>query len=235
MRPASRAPASDKAAEIAPPPGPARRARLTAEAALLYLGGPLAIHYGVVVWNLRVFVLLAAALPVLALILWLDGSFDRRHAFHIGGTGRHFRRVLLTFLLAAPLIALFTYGLFPGRFLSLPRFRPELWLLILAFYPFVSAAPQELLYRVLFFHRYRTLFGGHRAVAILANAGLFGFAHIIFGSAVSVAGSFALGLLLAWRYETSRSFWPVWLEHAFYGALAFTIGLGGFFYLSAGG
>jgi len=218
----------------APPPGGARRVRLTLEAALLYLGGPLAIHYAVVNWHMRVFALLALALPFLLLILWLDGDLDRR-VFRLKGVSGQLRSVLLTFLALGPLIAAGTWLLLPGAFLSLPRYRPELWTMIVLLYPFVSALPQELLYRVLFFHRFRPLFGERATLAVVANAGLFAFAHVIFGSPVSVAGSFGLGLLLAWRYENRRAFWPIWLEHALYGDLAFTVGLGRYFYLSAGG
>ncbi|WP_224405149.1 CPBP family intramembrane glutamic endopeptidase [Afifella sp. IM 167] len=211
-----------------------RRVRLAGEAALVYLGAPLAIHYAVVNWQMRVFALLALALPFLLLALWLDGRFDRR-ILRLEGTAGRLRAVGATFLVLAPLIALGTWLVLPHAFLSLPRTRPELWAMIVCFYPFVSALPQELLYRVLFFQRFRPLFGPHPAVAIGANASLFAFAHVIFGSWVSVAGAFGLGLLLAWRFERGRAFWPIWLEHALYGNLAFTVGLGRYFYLSAGG
>ena len=38
------------------------------------------------------------------------------------------------------------------------------------------------------------------------------------------------GALFAWRYERSRSFWAVWVEHVLWGWLVFTVGLGVFFF-----
>ena len=49
-------------------------------------------------------------------------------------------------------------GAGPGQAFALPRRAPGLWLAILALYPLLSAAPQEILFRVLFFRRYGALF-----------------------------------------------------------------------------
>jgi membrane protease YdiL (CAAX protease family) len=88
------------------------------------------------------------------------------------------------------------------------------------------------MYRAFFFHRYRRLFGeGGRMV--LASALAFGFVHIIFGHWISVVLSTAGGLLFAATYARSRSLLLTSLEHAFFGDLIFTIGLGQFFYHGA--
>jgi CAAX protease family protein len=42
--------------------------------------------------------------------------------------------------------------------------------------------------------------------------------------------SFIGGLIFAYRFARTRSFFAVWLEHALYGDLIFTIGLGRFFF-----
>jgi membrane protease YdiL (CAAX protease family) len=42
--------------------------------------------------------------------------------------------------------------------------------------------------------------------------------------------SFFGGLIFAWRYLRTNSFWAVALEHALYGNLIFTIGLGVYFF-----
>ena len=39
-----------------------------------------------------------------------------------------------------------------------------------------------------------------------------------------------MALLFAWRYQSSRSYWALVLEHALYGNLIFTVGLGRYFY-----
>jgi len=42
--------------------------------------------------------------------------------------------------------------------------------------------------------------------------------------------SFIGGLLFAWRYSRTGSFWAIAFEPAIYGDLIFTVGLGGYFY-----
>ena len=101
---------------------------------------------------------------------------------------------------------------------------------IMLLYPLLSVIPQELIYRTFFFHRYGPLFGEARWLAIAVNGLLFGFAHVIFGSYVSIVLTAFLGCLVAWRYDETRSFWAVWLEHSLYGCLVFTIGLGHYFF-----
>ena len=56
-----------------------------------------------------------------------------------------------------------------GAGAGLPRRATGLWLAILALYPLLSALPQELIFRVLFFRRYGRLFAGERA-AVAVNA-----------------------------------------------------------------
>ena len=119
---------------------------------------------------------------------------------------------------------------FPDEFFWLPLNRPKLWGKIMLLYPILSVVAQELIYRTFFFHRYGPLFGNERGLMILTNAAVFGLAHIIYGSYVSLVLSALFGVLLAWRYERTRSFWAVWLEHSLYGCLVFTIGLGRYFF-----
>ena len=53
---------------------------------------------------------------------------------------------------------LLVWWLVPGQALALPRRATGLWLAILLLYPVLSALPQELIFRALFFRRYRRLF-----------------------------------------------------------------------------
>ena len=100
---------------------------------------------------------------------------------------------------------------------------------------------QELVYRVFFFHRYAPALNGESWLAIAVNAALFATMHaIIFASRGSsfhweaVMISFIGGLIFAYRYTRTRSFLAVWLEHALYGDLIFTVGLGRFFFRRSG-
>ena len=51
---------------------------------------------------------------------------------------------------------------------------------------------------------------------------------------VAVLGTMATGLLFAARYAMTRSYWAVFVEHALWGALVFTVGLGQFFFTGVG-
>jgi membrane protease YdiL (CAAX protease family) len=117
----------------------------------------------------------------------------------------------------------------PERWLELPRERPGLWLAVMVLYPLLSVVPQELLYRCFFFRRYRSLWGEGRG-AVLASALAFGWAHVVFLSWISVLLTLAGGWILARTFERTRSLPLVALEHALYGCLVFTVGLGRHFY-----
>ena len=100
-------------------------------------------------------------------------------------------------------------GWFPDRRLALPRRAPGVWLTILLLYPLLSALPQELIFRVLFFRRYGRLFA-ERRVAVAANALVFGLAHLMFWNWVAVALTVAGGLVFARAYlrrAASRRRW----------------------------
>jgi hypothetical protein len=125
-----------------------------------------------------------------------------------------------------------TWQFLPESFLSFPRDRPWLWLAVMAGYPLLSAWPQEMLYRRFALVRYAPLVGSGGGF-VLASGFAFGYAHIIFLNPVAVALSTAGGLLFAAGYARHRSLALVWLEHALYGCLIFTIGLGRFFFTGA--
>ncbi len=144
--------------------------------------------------------------------------------------------ILALFVLCGSALTLFAYERYPGSFLVFPRSNTPFWLLVMIFYPLISVTTQELVYRVLFFHRYAAVLNaGWLAIAV--NAALFAGMHaILFASRgphfhwEAVAISFAGGLLFALRFAATRSFLAVALEHALYGDLIFTIGLGRFFF-----
>ena len=125
--------------------------------------------------------------------------------------------------------------LFPPLLLflvMLPRHDERLWIVILCFYPFVSALPQEIVFRALFFGRYGGLFPGPR-VAIAANAGAFSLAHLFYWNWPAVILTLFGGALFAWAYREKKSFLFAWLMHALAGQIVFTTGLGIFFFHGA--
>jgi len=216
--------------EAARLPHLSRRVRLLLELAVLYIGAPLAIAWVVHSQHVPLFVALTPVLVLfIAYLLWDDGFLLRRE-LTIPIRWRILFWIVAIFAVAGGAMALAAREWMPGAFLAFPKYRPELWMFVMVAYPVLSVVPQELAYRTFFFHRYGPLFGDARWLAITVNGLLFGFAHVIFENWIAVIGTGILGILLAYRYETTRSFWAVWLEHTLYGCLIFTIGFGRYFF-----
>lgn len=136
---------------------------------------------------------------------------------------------LIRFIAAIPVLAWITLRLVPEWWLAFPRERPVIWALVMVFYPFLSALPQEFLYRRFFFWRYSTLLG-EGWVRLIANAVLFGWLHVMYENWPALVLSTVAGLFFAMTYAHTRNLTLVWIEHALYGQIAFTLGLGRFFY-----
>lgn len=169
------------------------------------------------------FVLLTAAL------LLRDERFSFRASLRWHWDGREAWRIVGVFAVAAPLLALWVWSGRPDAFLSFPREKPAVWVAVMLLYPCLSVVPQELIFRVFFFHRYANLFRSVPAT-VAASAFSFGLAHLLFGWILSVVLSAAGGVLFAWTYYRTRSVWMAVFEHALYGCLVFTIGMGRYFY-----
>jgi membrane protease YdiL (CAAX protease family) len=116
----------------------------------------------------------------------------------------------------------------PEAAFRLLREQPYLLGMIVLFYPFLSALPQELIFRPLFFRRYGGLLPA--GALMVANAALFSLAHLMYWSAVVAAMTFAGGLVFAWAYRQRRSFPLAVVLHSVSGWVIFTAGLGVFFY-----
>lgn len=137
-------------------------------------------------------------------------------------------------LLTTLVVAALALWLVPGRFLEIFRYRPELWLLIMAAYPLFSALPQEIIFRTLFFRRYARLFP-HRHVALVINALVFGLAHLFFLHPVTLVLAVLGGAVFAWTYLRNGSTLLAVVLHSIAGQLIFTSGLGIYFYHGAVG
>lgn len=107
--------------------------------------------------------------------------------------------------------------------------RPHVMLIIAVFYPLLSALPQELVFRPLFFRRYGALLPKGRA-ALIINAALFSFAHLMYWNWVVMIMTFAGGLAFAWAYEIRRSFILATVMHSVAGVVLFATGMGIYFY-----
>ncbi|WP_421905647.1 CPBP family intramembrane glutamic endopeptidase [Mameliella sp.] len=118
----------------------------------------------------------------------------------------------------------------PESAFALIRINPALMLMIAALYPFLSALPQELVFRPLFFRRYGGLLPGGTWPPLVLNAALFSFAHLMYWSWIVAGMTFFGGLAFAWSYERRGSFAEAVLLHSIAGVILFALGLGVFFY-----
>jgi uncharacterized protein len=199
-------------------------AALAIELTLVFLTPPLVIASGLLP---RVMVM-----PALWLVFLYAGwiMVRNRMTLFAGGGGAV---VLVPMLLRAAMViagmALFTAVFYPDRLFALVIEKPDLWVMVMVFYPLLSVLPQEIAFRRFFFERYRPLFG-EGEVMLVINAAVFAYVHIVFLNPVALLFTFVGGLLFAYTYDRSRSVLLVSLEHALYGNAIYTLGLGHFFY-----
>lgn len=172
-------------------------------------------------------------LLLLAGAAWLylrrQPSFDRRDLWRADAL----RPALPSILALSAGVALLLFGAValwdPGRLFDLPLESPLRWVAIATLYPLLSVYPQEVLFRGFLMHRYGPVFG-NGVPGAAASAVAFGYAHIIYGTAMSVVLTVVAGWMFARRYQRTRSLLTSSAEHAVFGVLAFTIGLGELFY-----
>ena len=125
-------------------------------------------------------------------------------------------------------LSLLIWIVWPERFLDLPREEPKLWFVFVVCYPIFSVYPQEVIFRAYFCHRYERLFGPVWLL-VVANAAAFAWAHIIFGNWVAPLLTFFGGLLFASSFRRTSSLAVCCMEHALWGLLVLSVGLGEFF------
>ncbi|CAN5801938.1 hypothetical protein BH23PSE1_BH23PSE1_12720 [soil metagenome] len=213
---------------VRPPTGLGAVAR-RGEFAAIFLAGPLVLALALPPSAMAPALLGSTALAAILLSLtagfrWAEllAGFRSVEARLVAGVAA------LTALAATGLV----FWLIPGQWLFLPRRVPDLWLTILVLYPFISALPQEIVFRLLFFRRYGWLFA-NRHVAITVNAGVFALAHLMFWNWPAFVMTFAGGWIFAFAYLQAGGFWGAVVLHVVAGSIVFTTGLGTFFYHGA--
>jgi len=150
---------------------------------------------------------------------FLGSSLTRRQAGHL----------VLRLAVAAAVLTGGILWVAPEQFLELPKSNPQLWALVMVFYPILSVYPQGLLYRGLFYARYACLFRTENG-AWLAGAVVFSLAHLVFGNVWAIVLTLAGGFLINRTYRKTGSLLTSDLEHTVYGQLIFTLGWGRFLY-----
>lgn len=214
---------------IGTPPAASRRARLAVEFAALYVAAPVAMALAMPPdWLQAVFL----GFVLVALVLLALTPDFRWREFGRGWTNIDGREMTLVAALTAAVSVALVLWLIPGQIFRLPRRAPELWMMIMMLYPLLSAFPQEVVFRMLFFRRYGSLFPDAR-LAVLASGVTFALAHLLFWSPVTVSMTFAGGILFARAYLGRGGFAAAVVMHAICGLIVFTSGLGAFFYHGA--
>ena len=117
----------------------------------------------------------------------------------------------------------------PDQVFNILREAPWMMLVIALGYPVLSALPQELVFRPLFFRRYGAILPGGGA-GLGLNAVLFSLAHLMYWSWIVAAMTLAGGLIFARAYEVERSFPMAVVLHSVAGLVIFATGMGVYFY-----
>lgn len=177
-------------------------------------------------WLVSLGILASGIVGALALVF--DPTYQRRGLVRFRGVGPGLRVVLLRGLVIAAGLFALTAFTSPSALFGFPRHRSVVWALVMVLYP-LSAYAQEIVFRPFFFHRYGHLFSTPWR-RILASGLVFGWAHIVVNNVLAMGLASIAGILFASTYERSRSTMLVSIEHALYGDIAFTIGLGSVFY-----
>lgn len=202
-----------------------RRAALWAEFLVLFVGAPLAI--ALFLPPREMFTALFAFAVAGVGLLWWTGNFDWRNLVRGWGRVRWGRSVVFGLLVGVIGVGIMRASQ-PGFVPNLSPERLRFMLLLWCLYPLLSALPQELIFRSLFFHRYGGLFAS-MAQARLANAALFSLAHLMYWSWVVLALTFVGGWIFAHVY-LRRGFPAVWVLHGIAGNVLFTVGMGRYFF-----
>lgn len=219
---------------VAAAEGRSGRLRLAFEFAAIYVAAPVAMaaltrEGSVSRWDLPAYFAGLTAIAVVLLVLTRGFSWRRLVNSPLVAD---WRALLAYTALAVGGLVLLKLWLAPEGLFAMPRYSPDLWQRIILLYPILSVLPQALIYRALFFGRYRALFPGLWP-AILANAAVFGLAHLFYMNPYAVGLSVLGGLAFAWAHAAKESFWFANLLHAISGWTLFTVGLGRYFYHGA--
>lgn len=182
----------------------------------------------------------ALSLPLLFVLLG-DPTFRARELWNARAFLRDAKRMLVVLPIGFALLVALAYvfeafGIFPedrGPFGLLVN-RPDIALIILIFYPWLSGYPQEVSHRTFFFHRYEPVLGTGAGMLVI-NAVAFSWLHAPFWNPWALLMTFFGGLLFAWTYQRTRSTLAVTVEHGLLGWWAFATGAGWFVFAGSVG
>lgn len=161
--------------------------------------------------------------------LYQDGYFHTERLWRLEAIMGVGPRLLAFFTASAIALLAITWLFLPERLFSFANEKPFDWAFLMILYPFLSALPQEIVFRVFFFHRYQNLMS--ESSLIIFSTLLFGYMHIVYFNLPSVLLSTIGGYIFTLTWVKTRSLFCIALEHTLYGSVIFTIGLGKYFML----
>lgn len=211
-------------------PAKLRLMRLRVEFAALFLVAPIAM--AVALPPERMFPALFAVTALGVFLLHSTPAFRWRGL--LAGMSAISPRVVLGVAAATALAGyvVMTITAPQGLFL-LARRSPELMLMIALAYPVLSALPQEIIFRPLFFRRYADVLPTSVFGQISLNAGVFSLAHLMYWSWIVAVMTFAGGVVFAWSYRVRGNFAEAVISHSIAGVILFAFGMGVYFYSGA--
>ncbi len=204
-----------------------RKLYLAGEFAVLFLALPM-LSVRVLPRRMGIPVLILLSILCLGLLM-RDRSFDRKRLWNAKAIVGEWRRILSIFLGVAAVMTLVVLIFDRGSLFGFVRVRPDIWAMVMVFYPVFSVYPQGIIYRAFLFHRYQPLLPSVEG-RIVVSALAFGLVHIFFKHPIPVVMTIFGGVLFAVTYKRTASLAAAWMEHAMYGAFVFTIGIGRFFF-----
>lgn len=207
--------------------------QLWVEFILLFVGVPvlMAAFFEAIQQNRLLFGLIWALAGVAVLLLWRTPGWRFGKLFD-GPVLSEWPLIVIFWLGTAATCTVFVFAINPALFLSFAASNPAFWMMVMVAYPVLSAWPQEVIYRALFFERYEGLFPG-KAAAIVANGAVFALGHLFYMNWITIAMTGVGGAIMGWAYLRHRSMSLAWVLHALAGQLVFTAGLGVYFYSGA--
>ena len=203
------------------------RWRLRAEFLGFFLAGPLVMA---VAFPPRQMFTALTVFTVLGLVLLLFTPGFRIRILWSGLLRMSGGLVLLTALGALGAGWLVLQATAPDALWALVRRNPELMAAIALGYPVVSALPQEVVFRALFFERYAPILPARLIPQIVLNAAVFSWAHVMYWSWIVAALTFAGGLAFAFSYRARGNFPEAVVLHSVAGVMLFLVGMGVYFY-----
>jgi len=200
---------------------------LTFEFSLVFIGLPLCCYFNI--WTLPRWGTLVLLSFFAFFIVIGDPLYKKGNLLKTRITRKTLLGIIKRFAISAAALVIFAILVLPNHSLVFSGNNFLNWFIGAVVYTFFSAYPQEILYRVFFFFRYKDLFPGLsiNAASILS----FSFLHIIYGNFIAVFLTLIGGYYFCKTYNRTGSLILVGFEHAAYGYFLFTIGIGDTFFL----